>query len=151
MNMRLIIVVIFLTGLTFSGCKKYEEGPRISLKSKKERVVNKWQYEEYLQYVMCGPPPCSTGYVDLTSVYQEYYIEFNEDNTFMDFQKTAGYNPKVYEGEWKFIDDKMTIDMCYNGNCNTYTWRIIRLKEQEFWIEEILNGFVWSKRKLKPL
>lgn len=36
----LTLVVVFATTLTFIGCGKYEDGPSISLASKKARVVN---------------------------------------------------------------------------------------------------------------
>ncbi|MBL4755943.1 MAG: hypothetical protein JKY52_20415 [Flavobacteriales bacterium] len=151
MNVRLTITALLLLGLTWSGCKKYEEGPRISLKSKKARVVNLWQYEEFIQFAMCVGP-CNTNYLNVTTDYQLYYIEFKDDDTFLDSRRLAGWTePKNYEGEWKLIDKKEWIDMCYQGDCGTYKWKIIRLKEKEMWIEEHLNDMLWSIRKLKPL
>jgi len=32
--------------LTFAGCK-YEEGPKISLRAKRDRVANEWRIEKY--------------------------------------------------------------------------------------------------------
>jgi len=112
--------------------------------------VNKWQYEEYLQYSICYFGPCSNDYADVTTYNQEYYVELFNDNTFLEFRKHGGPSSKTYEGEWKFIENKTAIEICYGGDCGTYVWEIKRLKEDELWIEEIAFGVVWSKRKLIP-
>ena len=42
------ILSFFLIGFLFTSCYKYEEGPRISLLSRKARLCNEWRVSTYL-------------------------------------------------------------------------------------------------------
>ena len=42
------ILSLLLIGFVFTSCYKYEEGPRISLLSRKARLCNEWKLETYL-------------------------------------------------------------------------------------------------------
>ena len=40
-------MVLLLSSVVFSACKKYEEGPGLSLKSKNARLTGEWELTEY--------------------------------------------------------------------------------------------------------
>ena len=47
-NMKRIVAILFVGFVIVVGsssCRKYEEGPNISLRTKKSRVTNNWRYE----------------------------------------------------------------------------------------------------------
>ena len=46
MKNLLKLFLILICFVTFS-CKKYEDGPTVSLRTKKARVVNKWKVDSY--------------------------------------------------------------------------------------------------------
>ena len=114
----LIALIIIFTVPFYQGCKKYDEGPAFSLRSKKARLTGEWEVTSYLKngkdfliYVdkvesgydnMCG-----SNYTDTssgTSVYT-YEVEKNGDvNLTEDFNETTKRN-------------------YYNDfNCNDYTF-----------------------------
>ncbi|HNF72960.1 MAG TPA: hypothetical protein PLP34_11115, partial [Chitinophagaceae bacterium] len=39
----LVLALLMMSGMT--ACRKYEEGPNISLRTKKARITNNWKYE----------------------------------------------------------------------------------------------------------
>jgi hypothetical protein len=45
--LKLMTIAILCIGITstYTSCKKYDEGPALSLKSKKARVANEWIIE----------------------------------------------------------------------------------------------------------
>lgn len=47
MKKLLIILTILTFGLNLQSCKKYEEGPSFSLKTKKKRLVGEWKLESF--------------------------------------------------------------------------------------------------------
>ena len=47
MKTKVFIITLVLFGLTFSSCKKYEEGPILSLKSKNSRLTGEWKLVSY--------------------------------------------------------------------------------------------------------
>ncbi len=43
---KLTLVALFISGLAFTSCKKYEEGPAISLRTKTARLTGTWEVEK---------------------------------------------------------------------------------------------------------
>jgi len=48
-KLAITMIFLFLSSSLYIGCKKYEEGPAMSLRSKKGRVANKWKVDAYLK------------------------------------------------------------------------------------------------------
>lgn len=56
-----ILFFAFAILVSVSSCRKYEEGPNVSLRTKKARITNNWKYESAqvngnevsLNYVLC--------------------------------------------------------------------------------------------------
>ena len=43
---KILLVAILALGVQLTSCKKYEDGPAISLKSKNKRLVGDWELEK---------------------------------------------------------------------------------------------------------
>ncbi|MFA6924208.1 MAG: hypothetical protein WC223_08115 [Bacteroidales bacterium] len=113
-------VVIFILSITFSSCKKYDDGPMISLASKKSRVVNKWVYESVMQ-----------NGVNTTSFYTAVYdyIELKKDGSISCVKGAVSIN-----GTWAFDSKKENIITTIASDVKTN--KILKLKSDEMWLEE---------------
>ncbi|MEW6468335.1 MAG: hypothetical protein AB1458_05385 [Bacteroidota bacterium] len=131
--------VVFVLGIIviISACKKYEEGPVFSLRSKKARVDNTWKIEKYYE-----------NGVDLTAAVlsaEDITIDLTKEGkvtwTEVDLQSGSG-NTKT--GVWEFTDSKKSILVQISGGVSfsgtgSDIWNILRLKNKEFWFT-VMNG-----------
>ncbi len=115
------LVIAMILALTFTGCKKYENGPAFSLASKKSRVVNNWKVEKATAF----------DGTDETSYYSDMSLEFKKDNTYLEMESGSSY-----VGTWAFDGDKEKIVLTENGNSSSDTYIILRLKSNELWLKE---------------
>lgn len=111
---------------TFS-CKKYEEGPALSLRTKKARVANEWKYDQVIE-------PNGTN---VTASYANNSIEFTKDGEYI---ATFG-SSSAQTGTWQFAGDKEDIVLTPNDNSDATLITIVRLKNKQFWFNiEESNG-----------
>lgn len=101
------------------GCKKYDEGPALSLKSKKSRVANKWKIEKATDL--------EDG-TDITADYAGEIWEFTKDG---DYKENGNL-----KGTWVFSSDKEELIITKTGD-NPKTFKILKLKEKEMWLEKL--------------
>src|SRR4051812_28004631 len=109
-------LAIFTTIL--SSCGKYEEGPKISLRSKKARLSGDWTLEK-LTY----------DGVDVTSSIG--------GTVMLDIEKDGGYKSTFNgtvsdEGKWELGEDKDDVFMTSNDTGSVKeSYRILKLKNKE--------------------
>ena len=123
-------MIAVCTIIALSGCK-YEDGPGISLRSKKARVTAKWELKKVLYNSFDG-----------SAEYGFYTWEIRKDGTFF-VDLDGPYNifggGKVEIGEWDFVLDKEAIDFRYDdGRIERYN--IKRLTTNDLWMEFIDSG-----------
>jgi len=72
-KIKLVVLIAFAGLLTFGveSCKKYPEGPTISLRTRKERVANTWKVDNYKVYG-----------TDLTSLFADYTETYTKDGNY---------------------------------------------------------------------
>lgn len=143
-----VIVSILLITAMFGGCKKYEQGPAFSLRSKTVRVANTWKIESYYKNDIEQP---------ITEEEKNIEIELTKDGQ-MTISGTASYNNDIYKGPakgtWKFDVNKENIYFAvyfYTKNEKTYNkyslkiLKIIKLKNNEMWLStpdyDILHSY----------
>ncbi|MFZ9631830.1 MAG: hypothetical protein ACO3AQ_07325 [Bacteroidia bacterium] len=120
-NFTLMIAVC--TIISLSGCKKYEDGPGLSLSSKKSRVAATWEFKKV-----------KLSSVDVTSNFLDYTWEMKKDGQFN--VVSSGY---IDHGKWDFALDKEAIDFRYDdGTIERYD--IKRLTAKDLWMEFIDSG-----------
>jgi hypothetical protein len=122
-------VVIF----NFTSCK-YEDGPNISLRSKKARLTGEWE----VKYI---------GGTGMSSNDMEITLEFDKDGD-LEFNQTYSYYGSSYtnsqKGEWEWEDGKKSLEITLDRN--KQEWEITRLTNKEFEFEDE-NNDKWELEK----
>jgi len=121
--MKKIITLIVLATFIMVGvtsCKKYEEGPMLSLRSKTSRVAGDWVLDKATQ-----------DGVDITSTVQIDYITFEKEGAY----KFVGGGLEVI-GTWSFDDKKENLIIKETGSADQQKFKIIKLKNKELWFDQ---------------
>lgn len=147
---RLSILTLSIA-LLFS-CKKYEEGPGISFRSKKERIANTWIIEKYVH--SNGTEHTSTnehflelkkdGGVNLDDLYSGFNDEWSFESNKDRLKISVHFDNEVYN----FIrlnNGSDQIGVVYFAEENSY--KILRLKETELWLEDPDGGKLYLREK----
>lgn len=130
MKKQLYTAILLLAGIAFfSACKKYEEGPGLSLLPKKMRLTEKlWASEEVIQNgIKFSPTEVYVSYSFKKSGGFEKYESFNDG--------TVQTNQYTYFGDWYFSNDKETIYLIYESGY-VGELQILRLTNKELWVNE---------------
>ncbi len=117
--------VVFL-----ASCGKYEDGPGLSIRSKKARLTGTWVVESAIQ-----------GSTDITGDITNggsVELTFDKDGVF-----TYAYDYVIFgvpasgsiTGTWDFSDDKSEL-VITNGSGDSNSAKILRLTSSELWLEE---------------
>jgi len=122
------------TTLGVTSCGKYEDGPSISLLSKKARVAGDWEVKSIGTQVLGTNYSVNmsfekSGSVQLTSTYS--YYGSNQSYT--------------YAGTWDFALDKEQLLINIDGSAQLY--EIKRLTNNEMWLDDditALDGDIWK-------
>ena len=119
MSTKNIFACMLILGASLIGCKKYEEGPALSFRSKTARVSNTWKVMSYTINSADNTP-------FLTSI--NYTETYDKDGNY-------SYNSTLDAGagKWEFQADKEQIKRSGVSGQPTETLYILRLKEKEFW------------------
>jgi hypothetical protein len=125
----LSMVAIFAIALMFSGCGKYDDGPKFSLASKKGRVVNVWKIEKYI--VNGTEIPADPSWENSST-------EFTKDGKVIDTWSSGGVTLTSSTDTWAFGSKKETLEITSTSGSVSVTtaYKILRLKGNELWTEE---------------
>ncbi len=138
--MKTLFAFILLIGtLLFTECKKYPEGPALSLRTKKERIANTWKLSKYIE-----------NSVDLTSNFNSIFTQFSfyasKDGHYTISRQYQSFFNTTESGTWTLSSNKK--DFTLNPSSisagtlpNYSTWQILKLYEKEFWLRTLdANG-----------
>ena len=130
MRTTAILLILICFACTTNSCRKYEDGPYVSLRTRKGRVVNKWQKAEGDDYLLL-----------LTKIYSR---EFMRDGTYlMEYDKDTA-STQFAIGTWEFYDKQqylilhlpeVTVRTAKFSMRDTV--QISKLKNDELWL---ING-----------
>lgn len=120
-----------VTVVNFSSCKKYEDGPSLSLRTKKSRLTGEWEV------VRVG---------NQSFPYNGYSLEmeFDKDGD-LDFKYSYGTYSYSYKGDWEFSGDKEELELSFDGQITDF--EILRLTNKELWLEEPNSNQEWRLEK----
>jgi hypothetical protein len=127
-NTGYVIAAAAMT-LNVQSCKKYQDGPALSLRTKKARLAGDW---DVVQIGNQNYP--SNGY--------SLEFEFEKDGDMKFTYAYTGYSYS-YKGSWEFSSNKEELDIKLDGNSSTQTFEILRLKNKEVWLEDKDGGDEW--------
>ena len=124
----LTLLAGILLASSFPGCKKYEEGPAISFRSRAERVSNTWKVEKLLVNGADNTPQ----YTAFTETYTkagsyEYDLSGNKGS-----------------GKWEFAENDTQIKRSGVSGMSSYNLVILKLKESEFWYSYSDGNDTWE-------
>lgn len=143
-NQILAIAVVGSSILTLQSCKKYEDGPFLSLRSKTARLTGEWEF--------------TAGNQSRFDKGQDIVVDFRQDGECT--LKLSGYftynipyngygniyYSVTFEGEWEWIDKKegieihLSYDNGYNLEDLDYNWVISRLTNKELNVTDQYEG-----------
>ncbi len=133
-----ILLVVILMINSIAGCKKYEDGPWVSLRSKKTRLLGKWKVVS-----IDGEEQANKG---------ELIINFQETPfkpiaiTFSSYDENA-YESYAITGSWAWKSNKDIVEV--RAEILKADWSILRLKKKEFWfIDEHKQTWKCEKQDL---
>ncbi|MEL6192489.1 MAG: hypothetical protein AAFR66_10580 [Bacteroidota bacterium] len=131
MKKRLILPFLVIAGICLGACKKYEDGPVFSLRSKKERVANNWK-----------AGLLSRNNLDELEEFSTFELDFSKGGSFeWRVQPASDSTVQTLSGNWEFAKVKESIKLTYAvDSLGTDSIRLLfmdirRLKEDEMWLE----------------
>ena len=125
----LLIIAVLFSGISFTSCGKYEEGPGVSVLPKKSRLQQKWRAIESV----------SSAGVLSTIDNDGSYVEFVKGGIVKSYDGTFDLG---IEGNWEFNDDKTAIITTYTfeilgtTTTTTSTSKIVKLKINALGLED---------------
>lgn len=132
MNRKHFLLILLCLSV-FHSCKKYEEGPAFSFRSKKARLENKWKYGKILLNHKEKP-------IDADE--QKFRLMFDKEGLAVK-EVANNSGPASFVGQWEFVEQKeklkTTFDYTWFGNPvhEVTEYQILKLKNKELWLEEM--------------
>lgn len=127
-KIAIILTIVATTAMIFSSCGKYDEGPGISLLTKKARITGTWEWKE--QIVNNNTIPQSLDY--------SIEITFEKDGSGKMALLSSGFSVST-PLEWEFNDSKETLKTRQKDGDEWEEWentKILRLTNSELWTED---------------
>ncbi|HEV7231192.1 MAG TPA: hypothetical protein VGO45_07690 [Bacteroidia bacterium] len=137
MNYRTLFLKLFAMGLLLlslgciSGCKKYPDGPAISLLPKSWRLEENWKKQK----VYKNGTDISDLYLAKT---KSESFNIKKGGAFT-YDATNSSGSISYSGTWAFSTDKTVVyfSYYYGANYLNDSYLILRLKEDDLWMKWI--------------
>ena len=113
----LVLLLASLVMTSMQSCKKYDDGPVFSFRSRAERVANTWKVDNY-----------KVNGDDYTSLMSDYTETYTKDGNY-----SYNWGSLSGTGLWKFQNKDKEIALTGTSNQDNYTLVILKLEEKEFW------------------
>lgn len=122
-------VSLLLVLVAFASCKKYDEGPNVSLLSKEDRVKGDWKVTSMTENDQ-----------DVMGSTTRIEYDFN-DGTYI-YRREGGLLPSTHSGTWVFTNNAESLTLTNtSGPINSSeTWKILRLTHNEMVLEQTEDG-----------
>ncbi|UPT65293.1 MAG: hypothetical protein M0D57_12040 [Sphingobacteriales bacterium JAD_PAG50586_3] len=128
----------FCALLTVSSCKKYEEGPYLSFKSREDRISNTWKVEKFYKN---GEELTVSINQDLSSLNWTFSTNGEVSRSI-----TINNQPITVSGQWLLQSDDEEVRIVINTPLyiEDTVWIIVKLMEDEFWVRYSVDGDVYE-------
>ena len=117
---KMSVFIILLAGLmmpTIQSCKKYPDGPTISLRSRTERVANTWKVDNY-----------KINDHDYTSFISGYTETYSKEGAY-----SYSWGSLHGSGTWGFQNNDKEIRLNGTDSQSSHTLIILKLEEKSLW------------------
>lgn len=132
----LFSVVALLGIVSLTSCRKYEEGPNISLRKKEARVTNNWKIES----AQLNGTEVS---LDPYWAKQKHYM-YRDGKYIVTIIDPVTLEARNLQGTWQLYDDDRKIALTtknFSGNIDsTNDFNILKLYNKQFWIRKTDNS-----------
>ncbi len=128
-KLSIILIIVATTAIVFSSCKKYEEGPAVSLTTVTTRITGNWRLQEVTV----------DGQIQDLSSYEVIRYEFLRDGTGKISKNVLGAQ-YFYDLEWQFDNSKENLMIRVKEGDNFGDWqtiKILRLTDSDLWLTEV--------------
>ena len=117
-----ILLAFIPTGLS---CSKYDNGPKISLVTKKNRISRDWKTQYSVNL--------NTG-IEHSADYTGWLLSINKDGA---YSNVISYNLEqtTHNGDWEFLGDNQVRFKFTTTDEQIEYYTILRLSRKEFWIK----------------
>ncbi len=124
--------LVMVLGLS-QGCRKYNDGPAVSFRSRTERVSNEWRVDRYIRNGSDETQSFKNG----SNNYQETYTKNGAYSySYTDFLDINHSN----SGQWQFQNNENEIIRFGMSGKDSEILTILRLTEDEFWYWVMESG-----------
>jgi len=137
-QLSIALFAAFSLALVLGSCKKYEEGPALSFRSRYNRVVNNWE----VKYAFLGND-------DYTYVYRNWTIDLTEDGRFVISDLDDRDSTVTQTGFWSLANDDEDLRLIYTDppvDPDRDEFEILKLRDDEFWFRQSTDSTVWTWR-----
>ena len=121
---KILVAFMLLSAIVFStpSCGKYEDGPGMSLLTKKKRLSREWDAKVYVSASGVSTEDTDTD-----------IVTFEKDGTFK-----VSYDGVSFSGTWEFTSDKEKLKTVITilNETSTDEVTILRLTNKEFWTKD---------------
>lgn len=128
--------VIVLLSLLTVGCDDYENGPKMSFRTKRERAINTWKAEIAMR-----------DDVDATAWYKDWTLDIREDGHIVMTDLDDNDSVVTQNGFWDFVNDESEIRFLYTipaVDPDRKTVTILRLMEKQLWYRDVTDTATWE-------
>ena len=120
------LFILALAAVSVTSCKKGEDDPVISLRSREDRFVNEWTLNKLEKNGTAENIDGST-----------YIYESFKDGTLKETIEGSVFGVAtrtIKSGTWRFVDDKEQVRISIDSNVTTYD--VQRLADKELWLKK---------------
>ncbi|WMJ72189.1 hypothetical protein RCC89_03260 [Cytophagaceae bacterium ABcell3] len=156
--MRNYFFILALLFITITGCKKYEDGPLVSLRSPETRITGNWAIEGYyidgenaeiievFEQVVCnGNQERVLRRADKLlkwdlileesgKMHMEQRFEIKETSNYCEPSYRKRESHRAYTGSWEFINDKTELKLSFDANDRTEVYTIRELRKKSLFV-----------------
>jgi hypothetical protein len=127
LSIYLSILILAFTAISSSSCKKGDDDPVVSFRTRKDRFTNTWTLTKYEK---------NGAAQDISGA--KYIYDVRNDNTLKQTIQGSVFGfptESVKDGTWAFVNDEEDVTITIEGSATTYN--VQRLASDELWLKEV--------------
>ncbi|OFX19372.1 MAG: hypothetical protein A2033_07710 [Bacteroidetes bacterium GWA2_31_9] len=140
-----IVAFFLISVVVLNSCSKYEDGPGISLRSKKARMANIWKIDKITDLDTGNEVDQNEfmGFADSSGASSSVVLTFDikKDGKIDVIATISAFSLTVASGTWEFVGDtgiKISVTSTYmnTAGAQIIEGTILRLANNELWIKD---------------